>query len=381
MRQLTDGTRQLTLAQAYEPFGNPRLAAGQDTTPYAFTGEWTDGAGLVHLRARYYQPEVGRFFQVDPWRGDLDRPQSLSPYAYVGNNPLTLSDPSGRCYPPLQWLRHVPPDDVLCEYMDMAAFITGAPMATPGEKNLARIYIGGWALAHSLLIVAAGFYAAGTAIAAAEIAPAIGTWALEGIIGAKTFGEATTLIATTLASSSFLQAIGIGGEAYLTYQAEACGNEDAAAILISGFLLTGQSLVQNGLQRGVSRILGQFSGALNPTGRVIASSTPGSHQEAEVILGDDLGLPQNTRRFYSDDYGLEISTYRSPDFEGPDFFADSKLYRASSLTSSSQLRDYVTIAMAEGKELWIYVAVNTHVTEGAINLVSQTGGSIVNYFP
>ena len=282
MRQLTDGTRQLTLAQAYEPFGDPRLAAGQDTTPYAFTGEWTDGAGLVHLRARYYQPEVGRFFQVDPWRGDLDRPQSLSPYAYVGNNPLTLSDPSGRCYPPLQWLRHVPPDDVLCEYMDMAAFITGAPMATPGEKNLARIYIGGWALAHSLLIVAAGFYAAGTAIAAAEIAPAIGTWALEGIIGAKTFGEATTLIATTLASSSFLQAIGIGGEAYLTYQAVACGNEDAAAILISGFLLTGQSLVQNGLQRAFSRVASELNAVLHhvqadrilmPGGRPIGSSS------------------------------------------------------------------------------------------------------------
>ena len=215
----------------------------------------------MHLRARYYQPAVGRFFQVDPWDGDPNRPQTFNPYGYVGNNPANLTDASGRCYPPLDWLRHVPPDDVLCGYMDMAAFITGAPMATRGEKALAWTYIGGWALAHSLLIVAAGFYAAGTAIAAAEVAPAIGAWALEGIVGAKTFGEATTLIATTLASSSFLEALGIGGELYLTYQAVVCGNEDAAAVLISGFLLTGQSLVQNGLQRGVTRILDQFRAA------------------------------------------------------------------------------------------------------------------------
>ena len=42
VRQLTDQARQLTLAQAYEPFGDPLLAAGQDSTPYGFTGEWTD---------------------------------------------------------------------------------------------------------------------------------------------------------------------------------------------------------------------------------------------------------------------------------------------------------------------------------------------------
>ena len=96
MRQLTDGTRQLTLAQAYEPFGDPRLAAGQDTTPYAFTGEWTDGAGLVHLRARYFAPNAGRFLQVDLWKGDSKRPSSYNHYLYAAANPVNLTDPSGR---------------------------------------------------------------------------------------------------------------------------------------------------------------------------------------------------------------------------------------------------------------------------------------------
>ena len=96
VRQLVNQGRLLTLAQAYEPFGDPRLAAGQDTTPYGFTGEWTDQTGLVHLRARYYQPAVGRFFQVDPWEGVATTPASMNAYLYGFDNPIVHTDPTGR---------------------------------------------------------------------------------------------------------------------------------------------------------------------------------------------------------------------------------------------------------------------------------------------
>jgi hypothetical protein len=42
---------------------------------------------------------VGRFIQKDPFPGLLTQPQTLNPYAYVVNNPVNLTDPSGRIAP------------------------------------------------------------------------------------------------------------------------------------------------------------------------------------------------------------------------------------------------------------------------------------------
>jgi len=51
--------------------------------------------GLHYLRARYYDPELGRFLTRDPVCGSPNDPQSLNRYAYVGNNPVNLTDPTG----------------------------------------------------------------------------------------------------------------------------------------------------------------------------------------------------------------------------------------------------------------------------------------------
>jgi hypothetical protein len=42
------------------------------------------------LRARFYNPVIGRFIQEDIYRGD-----GLNLYAYCGNNPVVYYDPSG----------------------------------------------------------------------------------------------------------------------------------------------------------------------------------------------------------------------------------------------------------------------------------------------
>ena len=64
-------------------------------TSYGFTGEWTDGMGLVNLRARYYAPSDGRFVSQDAWDGDEEIPMSANLWLYVYGNPTTLTDPSG----------------------------------------------------------------------------------------------------------------------------------------------------------------------------------------------------------------------------------------------------------------------------------------------
>ena len=99
-RQLTDASGAITLAQRYDPFGNGVTSTGNATSIFGYTGEQTDSTGLVFLRARYYDPGMGRFLSHDSFPGYLNLPQSQNPYAYVLNNPILYTDPSGKSFEP-----------------------------------------------------------------------------------------------------------------------------------------------------------------------------------------------------------------------------------------------------------------------------------------
>jgi RHS repeat-associated protein len=95
VRQLVDSAGQIEARYAYDHFGVP-LAGDGVPNPWQFTGEaWDAEVELLYLRARYYQPETGRFITEDPWAGDVWRPGTLNTYVYVGNNPVNYTDPSG----------------------------------------------------------------------------------------------------------------------------------------------------------------------------------------------------------------------------------------------------------------------------------------------
>jgi len=95
VRQLVDTTGQIETNYAYDPFGVP-LVGGGVYNPYQYTGEaWDAEVGLLYLRARYYQPGVGRFVTKDPWAGDVWRPSTLNRYLYVANNSVNSTDPGG----------------------------------------------------------------------------------------------------------------------------------------------------------------------------------------------------------------------------------------------------------------------------------------------
>ena len=62
---------------------------------FAYTGEARDVTGLDYLRARYYDSEAGSFISEDSIQGNLTDAASWNRYAYVQNNPLNYTDPSG----------------------------------------------------------------------------------------------------------------------------------------------------------------------------------------------------------------------------------------------------------------------------------------------
>lgn len=90
VRLVTDETGNAVATTTFDEYGTPASHTGTQPA-IGFTGAWTDAAtGLVHLRARDYDPATGQFLTVDPL---VD--ETRQPYAYVGNNPLQLTDPSG----------------------------------------------------------------------------------------------------------------------------------------------------------------------------------------------------------------------------------------------------------------------------------------------
>ncbi|MBO3752717.1 hypothetical protein J5X84_42275 [Streptosporangiaceae bacterium NEAU-GS5] len=85
--------------ERYLPFGARRGADDLPFTDRGFLGEVEDeSTGLDYLSARYYDPKTAKFISTDPLL-DLRRPQWANWYAYAGNNPIGLSDPTGLTVP------------------------------------------------------------------------------------------------------------------------------------------------------------------------------------------------------------------------------------------------------------------------------------------
>ena len=66
------------------------------TNPFRYCGEYYDTeTGTYYLRARYYNPKIGRFLARDTYKGENNDPLSLNLYTYCKNNPIIYVDYSG----------------------------------------------------------------------------------------------------------------------------------------------------------------------------------------------------------------------------------------------------------------------------------------------
>ena len=90
---MIDASGKVLNSYQYDAFGNTMSYAETVANRFRYAGEQFDTiTGQYYLRARYYDPQVGRFTQEDTYRGD-----GLNLYAYVANNPVKYVDPSGHC--------------------------------------------------------------------------------------------------------------------------------------------------------------------------------------------------------------------------------------------------------------------------------------------
>ena len=96
---LTNAEGAVTKSYTYDAFGVEQNIDDSDTNAFRYCGEYFDAeTGTVYLRARYYDPSIGRFISRDSYAGDNDKPLSLNRYTYCANNPIIYIDPSGNVY-------------------------------------------------------------------------------------------------------------------------------------------------------------------------------------------------------------------------------------------------------------------------------------------
>jgi RHS repeat-associated protein len=127
---LADSSGAVTSQTTYDAFGNPTENL---ETRYGFTGRENDSfTGLMHYRARQYDPKIGRFISEDPIGfagGDVNL------YGYVRNMPLWFRDPTGlqpgadvMAYPPF-WQAVAAAGGAIAAAASSTAIVAGGGLA------------------------------------------------------------------------------------------------------------------------------------------------------------------------------------------------------------------------------------------------------------
>jgi len=100
VRQIIDTSGNVKNRYTYRPFGETYDDEGEVeetiTNPFMFTGQYFDSEiDEYYLRARQYDPHIGRFTSRDSVFGKFKEPMTLHRYLYCINDPVNNTDLSG----------------------------------------------------------------------------------------------------------------------------------------------------------------------------------------------------------------------------------------------------------------------------------------------
>lgn len=272
---VTDGSGNETGRLSYDPWGAMRNADGtadpacakmaQSPSTRGFTSqEEMPSVCLINYNARIYDPQIGRFMSADPSIEAPYNPQDLNRFSYVGNNPLSFTDPTGLCFLGCFWQSPI-----------FAAIIAIAiAILVPVALSAAGWGVFGAAASFSSLNAVAAV-AAGGALSGGVSAALTGGNILQGIL----FGGLQAVAMTALAPM-------LGGElatslSVLGRNALTAGRLIAAG-MIGGLMSSAQggSFMSGFLAAGVGSLggplLGEPAGTISPQGVLVSAALGGA---------------------------------------------------------------------------------------------------------
>ncbi len=140
----TAGSASLLSEQLFAPYGVQRTGSGNAFSQYTnkgFTGQYSDSvSGLDYYTSRYYDPVAGVFLSADKKQGNR---QGENPYAYVGGNPETKTDPTGQYFAPPPGGNGGPPPSCVqlgtCNSANSAGYGYGSPPPNPCNVNTCSV--------------------------------------------------------------------------------------------------------------------------------------------------------------------------------------------------------------------------------------------------
>ncbi|QYK54245.1 MAG: RHS repeat-associated core domain-containing protein [Fimbriimonadaceae bacterium] len=129
-----------------------------------------DESGLIYMRARYYEPETGRFINEDSVR------QGVNWYTYCKSNPVNFVDSSGNWIVPALWILAA----ILGALIGAAVYQAGEYGKGQEPTTAGTIAAAVAGAATAVIVIAAGLWVTGSL--AAVSAAALGTWILIEVI-------------------------------------------------------------------------------------------------------------------------------------------------------------------------------------------------------
>jgi RHS repeat-associated protein len=212
---------------AYDPWGKRRNTDGLSDTTDSLVGRTTDRGftehehldetGVVHMNGRIYDPLIGRFMSSDPLIQAPNMLQSYNRYAYVMNNPLNLTDPSG--YFSLKSFLRNPFRDLNNHGDRVGGAILGLPFGSRGYRAVFNFLQGSGGYQVKSAVISGLSIFCGYAAAACNGGGQAG---LAKAYGASDWDAFNSGGVAALSTAAFQAAGTIGGQSYLAHAAAGC---------------------------------------------------------------------------------------------------------------------------------------------------------------